>query len=327
MTEIKKYIKKINRSKNDNPFLNIKEFITTSPIVSLITSILLLLLGAFVAALINFISLDPNALAKYIISFLINIVILILGFIFFIDFWNFRKKYVFIEKQNINLAKKLVNLYDKSQRTLRLVDGINAIQLFEVERHTDDRHLLYKFNLMYSLKSKYFNLSKFRDSEIEVPINFLKWLQTPTKNDVPNYEPVINALTYAWLSTQYKQTQNIEYKGLADYMKENHEIDKKVSSIVYHIVFETKGVLYPEDISNPNLTGFNIMDYVQIVEYNGEKEYHENRVYYTVRLTIESTEGSVELVLLLILNNKLISNDDIEMLTFILESILREEEK
>lgn len=326
MTKIKKYIKKIKRSKNDNPFSHIKEFITTSPTVSLISSILLLLLGSFIAALINFISLDSNALLKYIISFSINIIILALGFMFFIDFWSFRKKYVFIEKQNINLAKKMVNLYDKSERTLRLVDGINAIQLFEVERHTDDRHLLYNFNLMYSLKSKYFNLSKFKDTELEVSIDYLKWLQTPNIENIPDYDSVINGLTYAWLSTQFAETTDEKFKKMADYMKENYLISNKVISIVYHIVFETKSILYPKDIPNEDFQEFNFMEYVQFMKYTGDKEHHENRLYCTVRFTIESSEGSVELVLLLILNSKLIPDTDSEMLTFILESILREEE-
>lgn len=312
MKRIKKIHKQLRRINNDGVWNSIRNFMLTSPIVSLTTSIFLLLLGAYTAAIINFISSTGDALSKFIFSFSLSILVLILGFIFFFDFWIFRKKYSFIESQSKDLAEKIISIHERSQKTLTLVDGVNAIQFFQVERHTDDHHLLFKFKPIFSMKSHYFNMSAFKDKEIEVPIALFEWLASPQKTTIPDYDDRINNLVYQWITT--KSETSTEYEELIREWNVELSSPQKISSIHFHVLFETKDILYDEDVANVN-----ILEYVQKMNYNGIKSIHDNRQYCTLRFMLNSDFGSVEHLLLVIVNKKIVSD---ESLDYVLKRIL-----
>lgn len=314
MNKIKKLRKKVQSLRNEGIWNSIRSFVLTSPIVSFIISMLLLLLGAYTAAIINFVSSTGDTLSKFIISFTLCIIILGLGFIFFIDFWRFRKKYSSIDSQSIDLAEKIISLHERSLNTLTLVDGISAIQCFQVERHTDDNHLLFKFIPTFSLTSRYFKMSRFKDKEIEVPIALFEWLGSSKKDSIPDYGVQINSLIYEWLMTQDDYTQDKKYEKLIKEWDGQLELTEKISSIHYHVLFETRDILYDEDIHLVN-----ILDYVQKMNYNGIKSNHINRQYCTLRFMLNSDFGSVEYVLLIIANKKILNDASLE---FVLKRIL-----
>ncbi|WP_214801089.1 hypothetical protein [Exiguobacterium sp. s194] len=285
-----------------------------SPIVSLVISILLLLIGAFIAAIINYISSDPEQLRKFILSFLICLLLLGIGFMFFWDFWSFKKKYAYIKNENTKLAEEMIGIFERAQNTLTLVDGLNAIQCFKIERHTDDNHLLFRFHQVFSLKSYYFKISRYKRKEIEVPINLFKWLGESNKQKVPDYGVEINNLLYEWMLNQSKKGI---YNKLIETWDAELDLTKKISFIHYHILFETRDVLTISELKTDS-----VLDYVQKMEYNGLNSEHENRVYHTIRIMLQSEHGFVEFMILVIVNKHLMND---ELLDFLLNRILFKE--
>lgn len=311
--KIKKLIKQMDKYKYGGFWKHIKTEIEKNPYIGLTVAIMLLLLGAFVAGIINFISTDDQALIRFIFSFAICLLILAIGFIFFLPYWDFRRRYSFLDEQENTLTKKIVSIYNRSKQSLISFNGINAIQFFKLETHTDDNHVLFSFKKIFSLKSKYFDLSKLKDKEFEVPIALFDWLQKPEK-PAPDYGPLINVLLYEWM------IKNDEfYSEIIDNWEVTFEqVLPKLTSIHYHALFEPKKSVDINDFCKNQS-----IDSVFTMKYNGVKEEHNNRKYNSLRITInDENEGIFEGFLLIISNSKQISNEEI---VDVMKKILKQE--
>lgn len=313
--KIKKMKKQTERRKYGSFWGYIKNNLSGNPYIGLAAAIFILLLGAYIAAVINFISSETEALVKFIISFTICLLLLATGFLFFLPFWNFRKKYSFLEGHEDTLAIKLVSIYKRSKQTLTSFNGISAVQLFKLETHTNDRHIIFSLSEVFSLKSKYFNLSKLKDKDMLVPIKLYEWLKNPAI-PAPDYGPLVNAHLYEWLNRMIKEDKK-KFEGIID----NWDIvfeEKvpKVTAIHYHILFEPTETVDAEELVENGL-----VDSVFVMNYNGDKEEHSNRQYNSLRVLInDENEGTFEGILLIISNNQRISKSEVAK---IMEQILK----
>lgn len=297
--KIKNMKKQIERRKYGSVWEYIKKNLSGNPYIGLAVAIFILLLGAYIAAVINFISSEPEALKKFIVSFTICLLLLATGFLFFIPFWNFRKQYSFLEEYENTLAKKHVNIYNRSKQTLTSFQGISAIQLFKLETHTNDKHVIFSLSEVFSLKSKYFNLSKLKDKDMLVPIKLYEWLKNPTI-PAPDYGPLVNVHLYEWLNRMIEEDKE-KFEEIID--KWNIVFEEKipkVTAIHYHILFEpTETIDAEEFVENGSV------DSVFVMNYNGDKEEHSTRQYNTLRILInDENEGTFEGILLIISNSQ-----------------------
>lgn len=304
MKNIKKIQRQIDKYKYGGVWKTFKSEIVDNPYIGIAVAVFFVLIGAFIAAVINYISTDSEALIRFICSFLLCLTLLIIGFFYFLPYWFFRRNYSFIEDKEKNIAIKLLEIYNRSQQTLTSFDGINAIELYTVESHTDDNHILYKFKNVFTIKSKYFDLSKLKKKEIEVPIELFNWLKEPN-HPVPDYGLEVNALIYKWLES--RATDDKYFNNLID----NWEVEfygiPKIYSIHYHIIIEAKQSLNDNELNNGE-----VIDSVFMMEYNGGKEHHKNRQYYSLRINInDPCEGTLECVLLIIANKRRINQNKI----------------
>ncbi|WP_226586041.1 hypothetical protein [Halobacillus litoralis] len=274
-----------------------KKELLLNPYIGITVALGLVIFGGYIAAIINYISYSEVGLWSFISSLTICFVILLSGFFFFLPYWSFRKKYYFLDQNYENqIAQKVVSVYNRSNKALTTFDGINAIQFFRIETHTDDQHVLYNFKKIFSVKSKYFNLSGLKEKKIEVPIAFFEWLNEPTI-PAPDNGDVINELLYEWLVRRSEDDPKFNE------IIENWEIqiieNPKIMSIHYHVLFEPKD---PVDIQKVETD----IDSVFEMEYNGVKEYHRDRGYYSTRVFLTDLEngGYMEGILLVIGNNR-----------------------
>ncbi len=315
LDRIKKLQNQVSYLSKESVWHSIQEMVLRKPWFSFLFSMILLLLGAFTAAIINFISSDSaNSLLQHIISFSLCIFILVFGFIYFIDHWRFRKKYVFLEDYDVDLAKKIVSIHKRAKRSLTLIDGINAIQIFQIERHTTDEDIIFRFKTLFTLKSKYFSLSKFRKTRLIIPISFFNWIITEEKKSIPN-ESKFNHMTHAWLVAEQIRDPQLNFNNLIDnWDYKDKNLKKKINSVHFHVLFDTM-----ESITLSEYDYEDILDYIQIMKYNGKKNKHSNRQYCTLRLTLTSDMGSVECVLQVIVNQRINTNDE---LVYVFNTIL-----
>lgn len=310
LKKINKLNKQVSYYNKESIWHSIQEVILKRPWFSFLLSIVLLLLGAFTAALINFISIEEYSfpLLQNIISFAMCLLILVIGFIVFINHWSFRKKYIFLEDFDVELAQQIVLIHKRANRVLSLIDGAHAIQLFQVERHTTDNNLIFKFKKIFSLKSNYFDLSRFKKKKLIVPITFFKWIITEEKKSIPSLNK-FNHMIHAWLVAEQNRDPSQNFNHLIENWNYNSQKRKKnkakINSVHFHVLFDTMDTIiipeYPD----------NIMDYVQIINYNGNKSKHYNRQYCTLRLTLSSNSGSIECIIQLIMNKSISSEEEI----------------
>lgn len=300
MDNIKNLKRKIDRYRYGNLWVAVKEEVTKNPSIGITAAVSFLLFGSVIAASINYVSLSEEALGRFIISFVLCLLLLLIGFFFFLPYWSFKRKYSFIDDLDINLAKKLVAIYNRSKQALTSIDGINAIQLFTIETHTNDLHVLYRFKRLFSMKSKYFDLSKFKGSEIEVPIDLFSWLKNPTI-PTPNYGDDINPLIYKLLET--KSLSNQHYNMLFETWEVDFYEVPKIYSVHYHVIIEAK-----KPVDDILIDRARVIASLQTMKYNGAKDDHNNRLYYTLRVTINDLEeGALDCIMLIIANNKRIN--------------------
>lgn len=313
--KIKKMKKQTDRRKYGSFWGYIKNNLSGNPYIGLAAALFILLIGAYIAAVINFISSEPKALEKFIISFTVCLLLLATGFLFFIPFWNFKKRYSFIEGHEDTLAIKLVNIYKRSKQTLTSFHGISTVQLFKLETHTNDNHVIYSLSEVFSIKSKYFNLSKLKDKDMLVPIKLYEWLKNPSI-PAPDYGPLINAHLYEWLNRMIKEDKEKFEKIIDSWNIVFEEKIPKVTGIHYHILFEPTETVDAEEFAENGL-----VDSVFVMNYNGDKEEHINRQYNTLRVFInDENEGTFEGILLIISNTQRISKSEV---TKIMKQILK----
>ncbi|KOF09264.1 hypothetical protein AC739_15585 [Planococcus glaciei] len=297
--KIKKFQNKIEAYKYGLFWEFIKKDVIMNPFVGIATAIFLLLLGAVIAAIINYISADPETLASFIMSFAICLLLLGIGFVFFFPYWNFRKRYYFLDEQENELAKKIVKIHNRSKQALTSsLHGINAVQLFKLETHTGDNHVKFIFKETFTLKSKHFNLSKFKEKELEVPTAFFSWLHEP-HHPVPDYGPLINVHLYEWM--QIRAEKEPAFLNIID----NWEVEfaaniPKVTGLHYQVLFDSHKPVDVKDF----IRGASI-DSIFSMNYNGVNEEHINRQYNSLRLILkDENEGAFEYILLIVNNNE-----------------------
>lgn len=303
--KLRKLQKQVERYKYGGVWQSLRNELISNPYIGIAVAIFILLSGSLIAAKINYISNDTEALIRFIISFLICLILMFIGFIYFLPFWSFKRKYSFIEKFEEGIAKKIIGVYNRSQKALTSFDGINAIQLFRLETHTDDHHIQYNFNKIFSIRSKYFNLSKLKKNEIEVPIELFGWLKKP-KTPVPDYSDDVNPLILYFLD-QKREEEDDYFKYLIDNWDAEFLDVPKIYSIHYHVVVDPKVPINDNEVNKDTL-----MDSVFLMGYRGGKSYHENRQYYSVKVHFNDPfEGTIECVLLIIANKKIINKSKI----------------
>lgn len=309
MRKINKLNRKIEYLKYGSFWKSMRTELSKKPLLSFAVAIILLLLGGLISGFVNYISTDDEALMRFIISLGACILILFVGFIIFYPFWNFRKRYNFLDNQEDKIAEKLVTIYKRSRQTVTTVEGINAIQFFRLETHTDDRHLLYQFEKVFSIKSKYFDLSRFKNKKLEFPIFLFDWLKDPVDPPI-DYGPLVNGLLYEWMQrrSESELEQKVHFENLIDEWEVGFQVVPKITGLHYHVMFDVKRPIKIE-LYDPNSQ----IDSVFVMEYNGDKDGHSNRSYYTLRLYInDPKEGMFEGILLIIANNKRINKTSIK---------------
>lgn len=284
--------------KNETFFEKFQQQISNSSLLTFATSILLILVGCVTGAGINMISNDWNVVKEFVIWGLSGILIVTIGFVIFLPYWRFKKKYSFLDDESDELAKKLVNINNRAQTVVTSIDGVLAFQLFTVERHTNDEHILFKFKELFSHKAEGFDLSSLNPKKLEVPLSLFMWMKNP---DSPpkNYSQFIMGMIYEWLMLFIPEKQDPPKK-----IKQFYKVEiplKRVSGV--HFV-EFSDLI--EVVNSDNFNAKKDMDNVFVFDYNGEKNSHSNRRYYILRTVIpDKSYGALRCTALVITNKNL----------------------
>ncbi|MFD2368582.1 hypothetical protein ACFSO0_00930 [Brevibacillus sp. GCM10020057] len=292
---------------------------------SFAAALILLLVGMITSAIVNAISESQILTQIYVAVGMGGIAIIITGFFLFWPFWKFRWKYSFLEDEHELLAQKLVGIHKRAKTYINSVDGIMAFQLFQVHKQTKDEYIQYHFRKVMELKGKGLDVSKLRNRKINVPIDMLHFTKHKNPRKVPgDYGRYLNALLYQYLLS--RSSKNPRMKNVLRNWDVYIEQDVRIIGLHYAILFDMTRIVSCEDITEYQILRERTSEHTDTVYgmvYNGNKEKHKNRAYYTLRISLDGgPEGVQHYVGLLIVNQQILRLDNKGLIAQIFRNIL-----
>ena len=333
-------------NKTSDNWHKITEWIASSRIRTLLTTLLLLIIGMFASAIVNYISTDPLFAKWFFTGGIGALVVLVIGIMLGKPFFDFKFRYDFISGYEDKLAKNLFYFSKRADSLVKAEDGVMALQLFKVERHTYDDNVLYNFQKIIDKKAERSSISEVRPKKMKVPIDFFEWFYKFDQELLPpsteKYNKYINQMVFDFISN--KQTKEInETKDDAEKKRKQKKMEEAFDawgvkikektiykSIHYITLFnvidntiikEQKNLL---DISGNSISNRISMHDVYKMSYNKSKmKKKKHRLYYAINLSYDmNEEGKHDFIALLISDSRVIP--DVNTAAAIFNYLLKE---
>jgi hypothetical protein len=298
--------KKILRFHEESYYERFTKYMAKSPILSITMATILVIIGMITAAFVNMVSGEWKLVKAFVIYGGSGLTFVLIGFVIFKPYWEFRRNFYFLEEEGKSLAEKLVGIYNRAHSIVTTVDGILAFQLFKVERHTNDEDILFSFEEVMSHKTKGFDLSPLKIKKFKVPVDLFEWLRAP-QSSPSDYGPFLNRMIYDWMTWQSSADKKFE-KWIQEW---DVQIDTNIRVIGAHYVevFD-----FVDTINSDEFKSGDSIDCIYENDYNGFKEKHSSRKYFTVRIFIDGgNEGSLRCTALIIANAKLSTSEAVRV--------------
>jgi len=260
----------------------IRDELSKSPSKSYIALALTILVGAIASGLVTAISSAGVLMHIFlVVGFGVVVIIVFLAY-FIVPYWKFKWKYGFLEDEENETARKLIEIRNKAEKARNLVDGIIAIQLFKVERHTTDSSIIVRFNKLFSIESEGPDISTLKDRTVEIPIKLLEWILNP-RQPAPDFGDFLNGYVYEYL-LQRSGNRNAQLLSIINNWDVQIPEKFRITGIHFNTIFNFTRILESGDLHNYKIaTNSNLM---HILSYNGKRSKHKERVYYTLRLGV-----------------------------------------
>ncbi|WP_282242928.1 hypothetical protein [Psychrobacillus sp. NEAU-3TGS] len=188
---------------------------------------MLTIIGMATASIVNWISVTPVFAKSFYLGFFIAVTMIYLGILLFEPFFTFRFKYKFLDEYDDSIAQIIHTLKRKAENRLKSTDGVIAIRLFRVERHTLADESLYQFNMVYDVRSQYAQVDKLNPIKIKVPIALDEWIQ---KNVIANINNVNMGYNVERLNQMKmdKYTAQMFFYYFNEYYREKYEDENEL---------------------------------------------------------------------------------------------------
>ncbi|MBP1935129.1 hypothetical protein [Ammoniphilus resinae] len=280
------------------------QFIAKSSSLSISMAGLLVILGMITGAFINQMSNDWQLVKAFVIYGVSGFLPLIFGYLIFRPFWKFRRDFHFLEQDGEKLARKLVEINNRAHSICTSVDGVLAFQLFKVERHTSDNHILFTFEEMMRHKTKGFDLSRLKNKKLKIPIEIIEWMKNPQGPPPTIGDDFINKMLYDWMKWRAENDERFE-QYIVEWDVSLYPYTRLIGAH-YVELFDFTEVVNSDDFTS------DMIDDVFENDYNGVNDNHSNRKYYTLRTVIDGEEdGSYRCIALIIANGKLSTSEGV----------------
>lgn len=280
-----------------------------SPTRSIVALLLSVLIGASASALVNAVSLSSELLKNWLIVSFGVVVILIFNVFFVIPYWRFKWKYSFLEDEEVKTAQKLNEIKIKAGRAHKSFDGIIAIQLFKVNRHTTDEHVKIHFKKMFSIKTKRAGVSRLKNKRISIPIDMTLWANEP-HHPFPDNGKLLNLYLYEYITILNEIDPNLKLQRIIEKTDFKYPKRKKMMGMHFITIFDSVPVLESGTLKTKD--NINVGALMSSVEYNSKTIKHKNRTYHTIRFTLPQTlNDEFTYNMLIIANEKIIPKETV----------------
>lgn len=306
---------------------NITEWVASSRLRTISTTFLLLFIGMVASAIVNYISSDPYFAKWFFLGGFGALTILVLGIMLGRPFFTFRFKYDFLSDYEDQLALQLFYFDKRADSLLHVEDGILAIQLFKVEKHTYDEYVEYNFHKKIDKKASRSKISKISPNKLKIPIDFFRWFYEFNKKGTPPFHLRLNKfvtqMVFDFIRNKYEKDilQSTQIEADEDRFKDALEKwgatireDTIYKSIHYITLFDVIDKILISDMdSSFIIEGYKMNNLIPPhkiykMSYNDTKKTKKkNRMYFAINISYDlPNEGKHEFIVLLIADKRMI---------------------
>lgn len=300
---------------------NITEYIARSKSLTIAVFLLIVIIGMITASIVNFISYSPAFSESFYVGGTIAVVSIFLGLYVFAPFYTFKFKYNFLSEYENHIAHYVFRLRQKSLNIFNSMDGIIAIQLFEIHRETLPDEIQYHFKKVFDFKSR--KVSRLKDKKIRMPISLIEWIYNLNNNKKPNPSllnkmkmgKILKRMLFDYFHKNYRNDEKL-IKSISRKWKSKIPDSIFYKSIQYLVLFQpvdfcSVSIVVTDKVLEIEVSESIDQNFIYSQQYKKTKKSKENREYYNIHIKVTSEqEGIKEFVVLLIADRRLIPNTD-----------------